>query len=276
MSIAQPLKFQRPFLKWAGGKFRLLPKILHHLPHGKKLIEPFAGSGVVFLNADYDRYLLADINPDLINLFNDVKKGKSSFIHYCAGFFTEQHNTEQRFYELREHFNQLTAGRERSALFLYLNRHGYNGLCRYNRSGGFNVPFGRYKRPYFPGHELEVFAKKAQRAEFRCQGFHKSFANTRKGHVVYCDPPYLPWSLTANFTSYSQKEFSLDNQHELAMEAGRVAQRGVPVLISNHDTKFARLIYDKATTVDSFPVRRFISCDGKGRNNAQELLALYR
>lgn len=276
MSSLKPTSYQRPFLKWAGGKFRLLPRILNVLPEGNKLIEPFAGSGALFLNADFERYLLADINPDLIDVFNQLKKGKTAFIDYCSQYFTEKYNNQKTFYELRDHFNQLKPGIERAALFVYFNRHGYNGLCRYNRSGGFNVPFGRYKKPYFPGREMEFFAHKAKRAEFRCQSFSKTMTHTRQGNVIYCDPPYLPWSLTANFTSYSQQEFSLDNQRELALEAQKLAKRGVPVVISNHDTDFARLIYAKAKDLQSFPVRRFISCDGAGRNNAQELIVVYR
>lgn len=276
MSALKPASYQRPFLKWAGGKYRLLPRILKVLPEGNKLIEPFAGSGALFLNADYERYLLADINPDLIDVFNQLKKGKTAFIDYCAQYFTEQYNNQKTFYELREHFNQLKPGKERAALFVYFNRHGYNGLCRYNRSGGFNVPFGRYKKPYFPAREMEFFAAKAKRAEFRCQSFSKTMTHTRQGNVVYCDPPYVPWSLTANFASYSQQEFSLDNQRELALEAHKLAKRDVPVVISNHDTEFSRLIYAKAKDLQSFPVRRFISCDGAGRNNAQELIVVYR
>ncbi|GAA0204534.1 Dam family site-specific DNA-(adenine-N6)-methyltransferase [Kangiella japonica] len=240
------------------------------------MIEPFVGSGVVFLNADYDRYLLADINPDLINLFRDLKRGKSSFIHYCANFFTEEYNNEKRFYELREYFNQLEASKERSALFLYFNRHGYNGLCRYNRSGGFNVPFGRYKRPYFPGHELEVFAKKSQKAEFKCQGFRQSFNASRKGDVIYCDPPYIPQSLTANFTDYTKQGFTYGQQVELGYLAERAREKGVVTAVSNHDTVVAREIYKEATTVASFDVQRFISCDGNNRAKAKELLAVYK
>lgn len=268
--------FQRPFLKWAGGKYRLLPRIIEALPKGNKLIEPFVGSGVVFLNTDFDRYLLSDINPDLINLFQDLKQGRSKFIDYASEFFSEKNNQEKRFYQLRDYFNQLEAGWERSALFLYFNRHGYNGLCRYNRSGGFNVPFGRYKRPYFPAKEMEFFYTKAKKAEFRCQPFLKTMSHSRKGSVVYCDPPYLPWSLTANFTSYAKQDFSLDEQRALAIEADHLASRGVPVVVANHDTEFARMIYEKANKIESFPVRRFISCDGKGRKNAQELMAIYK
>ncbi len=92
--------YKRPFLKWAGGKYRVLPKVLNALPSGKKLIEPFVGSGVVFLNADYERYLLTDINPDLINLFNDLKKGQDRFIDYCSQYFVAKNNNEKRYYQL--------------------------------------------------------------------------------------------------------------------------------------------------------------------------------
>ncbi|NVJ67081.1 MAG: hypothetical protein HWE16_11385 [Gammaproteobacteria bacterium] len=86
----------------------------------------------------------------------------------------------------------------------------------------------------------------------------------------------MPWSLTANFTSYAKQDFTLDEQRELAVEAAALAKRGVPVVVANHDTPFARLIYEKAEQIESFPVRRFISCDGQGRNHAQELMAIYK
>lgn len=267
--------YQRPFLKWAGGKYRLLPRVLKALPQGKKLIEPFVGSGVVFLNADFDRYLLTDINPDLINLFNDLKKGRDEFIEYCESFFIDKNNKERQFYRLREHFNQLEAGWERSALFLYFNRHGYNGLCRYNRSGGFNVPFGRYKKPYFPQKEMVFFYTKSKRAEFRCQSFEKTMMNARKDSVVYCDPPYLPRSLTSNFTDYAKQGFSYDQQVQLGFLAETLRDKGVKTVISNHDTLVAREIYKEANAISKFSVQRFISCDGANRSKAKELIATY-
>jgi len=134
----------RPFLKWAGNKYQILHRIQQHLPAGKRLVEPFVGSGALFLNSDYERYLLADSNLDLINLYNLLKKEGPNFIEYCQGLFVDKHNNPDIYYQYRLEFNTTNDVRRKSALFIYLNRHGYNGLCRYNSKGGFNVPFGLY------------------------------------------------------------------------------------------------------------------------------------
>ncbi len=141
----------RPFLKWPGGKFRLMDKILACLPKGAQLIEPFVGSGAVFLNTDYDKYLLNDANADLINLYQFLKTEGLAFINLCKHYFQKKYNTEKHYYQLRAKFNTSNDIMEKSILFLYLNRHGYNGLCRYNkRQKYYNVHFGRYIMPYFP------------------------------------------------------------------------------------------------------------------------------
>ncbi len=264
----------RPFLKWAGNKFRVLEHILPHLPPGRRLIEPFAGSGALFLNTDYERYLLTDNNADLITLYQQLKIERAEFIAYCRQFFTPRHNRPRTYYALREEFNGLDHGPRRAALFVYLNRHGYNGLCRYNAGGGFNVPFGRYRRPYFPETEMLGFAHKARRAEFRQRDFAQVMARARPGDILYCDPPYVPLSESANFTSYSAGGFDLAQQHRLAEAAARAARRGVTVLISNHATKFTREAYRQARCYE-FSVARYISCNGSRRLPARELLALF-
>ena len=263
----------RPFLKWAGGKYRLLDKLNPHLK-GAKLIEPFVGSGAVFLNQSFDRYLLGDINPDLINLYGFLKKEKSKFIRYAKSFFTPLNNTQTQYLAFRQEFNNGLKGRRRAALFIYMNRHGFNGLCRYNKSGGFNVPFGRYVKPYFPEKEMQHFLHHAKNAKFVCGDFTSLMNRSRRGDVVYCDPPYVPLSPTASFTSYAAQGFSYDQQVELAYRAQHLADRGVKVVISNHDNAITRQIYEDAV-IESFPVRRFISCDGNKRGNAAELLAIY-
>ncbi len=123
----------RPFLKWPGGKFRIMDKINHRLPNGRKLIEPFVGAGAVFLNTDFAEYLLNDSNKDLINLYTVLQKEGSSFIQYCKKYFTPHFNQAEQYYILRKEFNVCKNIRKKSALFLFLNRHGYNGLCRYNK-----------------------------------------------------------------------------------------------------------------------------------------------
>lgn len=264
----------RPFLKWPGGKYRLIDTIIPVLPTGKCLAEPFVGAGAVFLNTDYSHYLLNDINPDVITLFNIIKSEYEKLSRYAKKLFTPNYNCEKKYYALREKFNESSDPQERSILFLYLNRHGYNGLVRYNQSGIFNVPFGRYKKPYFPEDEMAFFHKKAQRAEFFCLDFKDFMQTLPKKTIVYCDPPYVPLSATSEFTQYSGKIFSLEQQIQLALCAKKIAQNGSRVLISNHATPFTHEIYAGAS-IFTMEVRRSISCQSDNRGLAPELLALF-
>jgi DNA adenine methylase len=269
------LKKNRAFLKWAGGKYSLIEAITAKLPQANKLIEPFVGAGSVFLNTDYSKYLLNDINPDLINLYKIVQKSADQYITDSASLFVAANNCEQRYYALRETFNQSTDLYERAVIFLYLNRFGYNGLCRYNQKGIFNVPFGRYKAPYFPHKEILFFAEKSQQATFTCLPFESVFSRARIGAVIYCDPPYAPISLTAKFNSYASGGFSLASQRILAKLAEKSGfERNIPVLISNHDTQLTREIYQSAQLTE-LQVSRFISQNSGMRNKVGELLALY-
>ncbi len=265
----------RSFLKWPGGKYRLLPRILERLPEGRQLIEPFVGGGSVFLNSDFKHYLLNDANIDLITLYKILQREGEAFIKICEGFFQKKYNTEKKYYRLREAFNKSAEPVERSALFLYLNRHGYNGLCRYNaRQGAFNVPFGRYLKPYFPEEELYVFYEKSKRARFTCEDFSKTLHRARQGAVVYADPPYVPLNDTAYFTSYWQGGFNKASQEMLAKLALKLSDRGIPVLLSNHSTDFTKNLY-KDASIEDFLVQRFISCKAFARTPVLELLALY-
>ncbi|AEW06909.1 DNA adenine methylase Dam [Sulfobacillus acidophilus DSM 10332] len=264
----------RPFLKWAGGKMRLVPLIRQHLPPGRRLVEPFAGSAAVWLNCDYPQALIGDINPDLIRLYRVLKEAGEEFIAYCRSFFVPANNTPEAYYALREMFNQSRDPWQRSALFLYLNRHGYNGLCRYNQAGRFNVPFGQYRRPYFPETEMRTFWQKAQGAEFVSTDFRQMFLQLEPGDVVYCDPPYVPLSATASFTGYTADGFGAGDQVALAEWAKTLAARGIPVVISNHATQWTHSLYDGARQV-RVPVSRPISCRASARGPVTEVVAVF-
>lgn len=268
-------KKTRAFLKWAGGKYGLVEQINTRLPEGKKLIEPFVGAGSVFLNSDYDSYLLNDVNPDLIALYKFVKSRPVTFVKDAQTLFVPKNNDKVNYYGLRQEFNASNDPYYRSLLFLYLNRHGYNGLCRYNLKGGFNVPFGDYTKPYFPEHEIFAFSQKAKKAKFVCEDYKKTFSRARKGSVIYCDPPYAPLSETANFTSYATGGFDANEQAKLAKVAERAAfKRSIPVLISNHDTELTRKLYDHSE--QSFvKVGRSISQNGANRQKVSEIFAYY-
>ncbi len=253
----------------------MVEHIQARLPQANKLIEPFVGAGSVFLNTQYKRYLLNDINPDLINLYNFLKAQPDALINDAREFFCDKRNDEKMYYALRDEFNGTQDEYYRAILFLYLNRHGYNGLCRYSLQGRFNVPFGRYKKPYFPEHEMFVFSEKSQKATFTCLPFEKVFSRARRGNVIYCDPPYAPISKTAAFTSYAARSFGQDAQEKLAELATRASKkRGIPVLISNHDLPLTRGLYQGAD-FSMLSVKRSISQNGAKRQPVDEILAFF-
>ena len=265
----------KPFLKWAGNKYRCLEQILSAFTLSQRLIEPFTGSGAVFMNSNAKHFLLAEQNYDLINLYTLVQQLGVEFIDYCERYFEDRYNNETEFYRLRELFNRSKHSRKRAALFVYLNRHAYNGLCRYNQSGNFNVPFGRYKKPYFPRKEMLAFYQQSQRAEFLHADFRTTFKQAVPGDLIYCDPPYVALSASANFSAYTRQSFSNLDQITLAKLAMKSAKKGINVIISNHDTEFTREQYRQASIV-SFPVQRLISCKANQRHRVQELLAVFK
>lgn len=268
--------YSRPFLKWPGGKYRLVRRICNSLGSGNRLIEPFVGSGAVFLNSQYPDYLLADGNSHLIRLFQILKQEGEPFIRYCESFFTAENNNEDVYYDMRVLFNETLDERLQSALFVYLNRHCYNGLCRYNSRGIFNSPFGRYKHPYFPYKEMIAFYQRAVRAAFTLAHYSDTLDMARPGDVVYCDPPYMPLSNTARFTDYFAGGFTQQDQIDLAQQAGKLARRGIQVVISNHNTRFTRDLYiDAGARMSRFKVQRNISCRANARNKVGELLAVF-
>ena len=226
-------------LKWAGNKTAIMPELKKHLPAGPRLVEPFAGSCAVMMATDYPHYLVADINPDLINLYRTIAEDCENFILRAKAVF-ESFCFAENYYRVREAFNydhEINTF-HRAVYFLYLNRHSYRGLCRYNQSGGFNVPFGNYKKPYFPEDEIRAFAEKAKRATFICASFDETLNMLQPGDVIYCDPPY-----DGTFTDYHTAGFTEDEQYHLASILVRRSSEGYPVIVSNSDTSLIRSLY---------------------------------
>lgn len=278
----------KSFLKWAGGKSQsidLLQKKIYQVdfsvfPHPTSMtgtfIEPFVGSGVVFMNIEACDYIINDVNDDLTNLYRILKTDGLSFIEECEYLFQEQNNTQEQFSQLRHTFNSLNGkkGQERlrASLFLYLNRHCFNGLCRYNKSGEFNVPYGKYEKVYFPKKELQVAIDKLKRVTIFNESYEKVFLHAKVGDVIYCDPPYVPLSNTASFTDYAKTGFSMDQQKLLAKLA---EEAPCLTLISNHDNDITRELYNNADEIITKEVSRFISASSDSRKPVTELLAIY-
>lgn len=228
------------------------------------------------LNLGLKQNLLADSNRDLIAVFSALKQEGDDFIESCAPLFVPENNSRHAFYALRDEFNLTTDARRKAALFIFLNRHGYNGLCRYNLRGQLNVPFGRYDHPNFPRDRMRAFHAFLQTCELRHADFREVIAGTGVDDFVYCDPPYIPASETANFTSYCQHGFSAVDHVHLVACCRAAAARGAWVVVSNHDTPLTRELYREADECHELDVARRISCHAESRARVRELLVVFR
>ncbi|MBT2006390.1 DNA adenine methylase [Enterobacter hormaechei subsp. xiangfangensis] len=256
-------------LKWAGNKTAVMPELMKHLPAGSRLVEPFAGSCAVMMATNYPQYLVADINADLINLYQRAAQNTEELIACALVFFREDNNAES-YYQNRLRFNTDTTltALERAALFLYLNRHCYRGLCRYNLNGQFNVPFGNYKKPYFPHAEILTFAEKGHRATFICASYDETLAMLQVGDVVYCDPPY-----DGTFTAYHTAGFTESDQYHLASILERRSSEGHPVIVSNSDTLLINSIYHNFTR-HRITAKRSMGIEAGEGKSADEIIAV--
>jgi DNA adenine methylase len=299
MSEDEAHKPTKPFLKWAGNKFRIIDRVIYIIEgcqgERSKYLEPFGGSGAVIANVKdrFSQRTYGEFNPELIDLMRAVKKDLPALLKETRALFDQKNNDSDQYYLLRDEFNGYvksgkTVNIKKAALFIYLNRHCFNGLCRYGPNG-FNVPFGRYAKTTAPLDEITAFAKLMEDVSIEGPAsFEETMRHADEDTLVYCDPPYFPLTETSNFTQYSSKSgFGLDMQEKLAVAAAECAQRGAVVLISNHDTDACKKLYNqvvarpkfKGVTVyfSQFPVPRFISSKGKDRGKlAAELIAIFQ
>lgn len=268
-------------LKWAGGKRKLLDRIYEHIPgRCAMFVDVFTGSGVVGANAPAPYVHMYDLNTHLVSFLTHLRTDEDRLIERCEGLW-EDGNNELHYYLCRNEFNSLVETEynslEKSALFYYLNKHCFNGLCRFNGDGKFNVPFGRYKAVDMNEEGLHQFSSKLKHCVIDTCDFRKVMSDARylkSTTVMYCDPPYAPVTETS-FTGYTG-EFGKDCQEELADLARKAARKGVTVILSNSDTPFTRKLYADATLVEELSVGRSISSKGSTRKPAAELLVVYR
>jgi DNA adenine methylase len=252
----------RPPLKWAGGKRWQVPHLRPYWePHRhRRLVEPFCGGLAVALGLQPERALLNDLNPHLISFYRWLQRGLVIDI--------DLRNNERVFYRYRRRFNELlTSGklddREAASLFYYLNRTGYNGLCRFNQRGEFNVPFGRYKTIGYVT-DLTRYAGQFEGWEFRSGDFEQ--ISLRSTDFVYADPPY-----DVEFTQYSQGGFSWEDQQRTARWLAR--HQGPVVLVNQATGRIEELYRSLNYSIAFFEAApRRISCTGD-RTPVREIMA---
>lgn len=248
-----------PPLKWAGGKRWLLPQLREFIPPHTRFVEPFMGSLSVSLGLRPKQALVNDLNPHLVNFYQQVQRGLNMDIPYA--------HDEEDYYAAREEFNSNVQKGEiwtprMAMLFYYMNRTGFNGLCRFNKSGLFNVPFGRYAKIYYREDFADITAV--------LKGFTISYGdfaqlNYKDGDFVYADPPF-----DTPFTSYSAGGFDWSEQ---IRAAEFLAGLSLPVTVSNQATPRVLELYgDLGFQLQTISAPRRISSNGD-RGDALELLA---
>ncbi len=283
MARRRSLEPGEPFLKWAGGKRKVVPHLLELLPERfGSYHEPFLGGGALFFNLAagqprrFDAAWLGDGNERLMRCYRAVRDDVEQVIRlleiYSAG------HSEPFFYALRGTDIDRGTDYEVAAWLIYLNRTAFNGLYRVNSKGGFNVPFGRYNAPVVCHEEhLRACAALLRGTQLRAEGFESVLGRASEGDVVYFDPPYVPLSETAQFTSYTRGGFGPEEQIRLRDVALELAARGVNVLLSNHDVPAVRELYDEERfSLRVVPVARAINSKGGKRGKVDELVIVAR
>jgi DNA adenine methylase len=261
----------RPFLKWAGGKTKLLPEILARLPAKiQTYYEPFIGGGAAFFalaaEGRFQRAVLSDSNGDLVEVYRVVRDNVEMLIDILGQFC----NSEEFYYAEREHVPATQT--KRAARIILLNRTGFNGLYRVNSSGKYNVPYGHRKNPVICNVDgLRAASAALQGVELETGDFERACSAARKGDAVYLDPPYRPLSKTSSFTSYDRCAFGLAQHERLAGLFARLQTRGVCTVLSNSDTPATRALYEPAITSTVWAPRA-INSKGDRRGKISELM----
>lgn len=271
----------KPFVKWAGGKQRIIEKLKLFLPEENsytQYIEPFVGGGSMFYNIKQKNSILNDYNEELINTYDQIKNNVENLISELD----KLENSEEKFYEIRNidrnpiEYACLTQV-EKAARFIYLNKTGYNGLYRVNKNGEFNTPYGHNPNAMFKIFELlETNSKFYNKLNVRLFNgdYQKVLKYADSETFVYFDPPYDPISKTSNFTSYTNNGFGKNEQIRLKENIDYLTNNGVKVMLSNSDTEFIRELYsnNEKYHISTIDVYRNIASKTESRKTINELV----
>lgn len=271
-----------PFIKWAGGKAKLVEQLSALLPPKiEHYYEPFVGGGALFWHLAPQRRFkaatLSDTNAELIQVYRAIRNHvfdlmKLLTVHELSYGL----EPEAYYYRIRDRYNQNHHNtlHARAADFVFLNKTGFNGLFRVNKKGTFNVPWGKSKqKKLFNKDNLLACSKVLQFTNLVVADFLHIEDEIKKGDAVYCDPPYVPLSASSNFASYTKEKFGAAEHERLAQFFGRIASSGATVLLSNSDTEVVRKLY-KGYRIKRVEMRRNINSKGHSRDAVSELIMI--
>lgn len=275
----------KPVIKWVGGKHQLLDKIKERLPINfnkysyQKYYEPFLGGAAVLLDLNPTNSVVGDINPELINMYIQVRDRVEEVINHLT-IYDNQHeiwsDPKDYYYRVRGFFNAelSTNTAQQAARFIYLNKHCFNGLYRVNKKGEFNVPFnGKLSGWSADPDHLRELSTRLKDVDIRCGGFEDTVKDAGPNDFVFFDSPYAPITATS-FTDYTKEGFDYDDHVTLAALFRTLTNRGCFCMLTNHDTPLIRELY-KDFRIEVVDVRRSINRKGDGRTGKEVIITNY-
>ena len=272
----------KPFVRWAGGKSQLLPKLREHVPERfGRYIEPFVGAGAMF----FDLYahgrirtrggaVLSDANHRLIATYQGVKQDVDNVIRILKVYAAGYAEGGRDYYTARRAKAPGVGLTQTAAWTIFMLKAGWNGVWRENRKGIYNVPPGKFRTPptICDVDALRACAAALKHVTLLAGDFEKASARARRGDFWYADPPYVPMSATADFTAYTKDPFGPIAQERLRDLALRLKKKGVHVLLSNSDTPFVRKLYRRGFELQRVHARRSVNSATAKRGPVRELL----
>lgn len=262
----------KPILKWAGGKTQMLGDLLPKVPSSYgRYIEPFLGGGAMFFALQPEQAVIADSNPELINLYRQVANHVDDVV--CQ--LKKYENTQEMFYAVRGQDWTMLPEAEAAARTIFLNKTCFNGLYRVNKKGRFNVPFGKYKNPKICDEEgLKAASAALKKAEIVCGDYLLVLEHyAQPGDFVFLDPPYLPISEYSDFKRYTKEQFYEEDHVELAKMVKTLHERGCHVILTNSNHPLVHEFY-APFTIDVIQTKRHISCNGSTRKGEDVIVTI--
>lgn len=264
----------KPFLKWVGGKRQLINQITTHLPKTfNNYYEPFIGGGALLFHLLPRQATISDINHELINVYQCVKKDYIAVVNllkcfeYNFNFFSVIREWDKD----KDYINKYSP-EERAARFIYINKCGFNGLWRVNKNGECNVSFGRYSNPDFICEQtLKECSEYLQNITIYQGDFETTIQDAGMNDFIYLDPPYDPISDTSNFVGYSQNGFTKDDQIRLKTKVDQLTRKGVKIMVSNNFTPFISDLYKDYNQHTLFATRN-VNSNSEKRGVVPEIL----
>ena len=270
-----------PFVKWAGGKKQLLARLEEKMPTDyNRYFEPFIGGGALLLDVRPGNAVINDVNEQLLNVYRCLKEDEEQVIKIINDYDSISCDKE-RYYDMRDSYNEKISNHvldsECAALTIWINKHCFNGLYRVNSKGLFNVPFNNKENGASINEDnIRGIGQylRACKVEIREGDFEDACTDVAPGDFVYFDSPYIPVSDTAGFTDYTKNGFSYEDHCRLADLYKRLSDKGVKVMLSNHNVDLVYQLYD-GFKIEPVDVKRAINSNAKKRTGKEVIITNY-